>query len=515
MAGRAFAAVALTLGFYTLALAVAMGCIAGPIALWASSGHGNAWLTIVLVATGVTILRAIAPSRDTFVAPGPLLTPAGQPELHAQLQAVAGQLGETVPDVYLAGDVNASVAEVSNGMFRGRRRIMILGLPLLAALTPAQTRAVVAHEYGHYIGGDTRFSAWIWRTRVAVLVTVQALDNEDSWFQRVIVRTPFLLYSKMFLRLTNAISRRQEFAADAVAVQVEGSETQGATLRNVSAAAAAYDGFWGQDLAFALNRGRRPPIASGFQRFLADHEIRASLNEIVASEISEGETNPYDSHPTLADRLRAIGAEVTAETSPPAPEDAATTLLRDVDRLENELLVSQFGDEVKALETMTWEDAGMLYVADGDAIAEEHARAFAGLTVAESAQAWADAQTRAPALRETFEDGGAGISDEELAGFWRHAVGRLVVAALRRAGWSIEAAPGDPLICRRGNDIVKPYQDLEQAAGDGTAATWSERCAALGIGGLALARAPEPVAAQQPAPGQSVAPPAPVAWGAP
>ena len=154
---------------------------------------------------------------------------------------------------------------------------MILGLPLLAALTPRGMRAVVAHEYSHYVGGDTRFSAWIWRTRVAVLKTVEALDKEQSWFQRVVVRAPFALYAKLFLRLTNAISRRAEFAADAVASRVAGAQAQAEALRSVAAAAPAYASYWNSDVAFALERGHRPPIAAGFQRFLDDHAIRAEV----------------------------------------------------------------------------------------------------------------------------------------------------------------------------------------------------------------------------------------------
>lgn len=497
MLGRALAAITLTVAFYAFAITLAVAMIVGPILLWIDTHHGNIWATIGLCLAGATILRALVPVRDRFVAPGPELTPADQPELFAELRAVALAVGEPVPPaVYLDPDVNASVAEVSNGPLQGRRRIMVLGLPLLATLTPPQLRAVVAHEYGHYIGGDTRFSAWIWRTRVAVLKSVHALDNENSWFQRVVVRAPFLLYAKLFMRLTNAISRRAEFAADQVAAEVAGAEAQAQTLRAVAAAAPAYSAYWREDVAYALDSGRRPPIAVGFQRFLDDHEIRAQVDTILATEIAEGETNPYDSHPTLADRLRALGAEPTGEVSPPAPPDSAAALLRDLDRLEHELLAATFGhDAVSGLGAIAWEEAGRLYADEGDALAPQHGPAFVRLAVADVAGAAQPDDEQLAELRSTLGVGPE-VSADELSGFWRFALGRLLLAALRRDGWEIVSIPGQPVVCRRGEDVVEPYGEVERARQDLLATTeWAQRLERLGVAQLALV-APHGTSAQ-------------------
>jgi signal transduction histidine kinase len=62
LAGRFAAAIALTIGFYVRAIALAL--IALPIYGWAEAGRGNVWLTIFCLFTGGSILAAIALGRE-------------------------------------------------------------------------------------------------------------------------------------------------------------------------------------------------------------------------------------------------------------------------------------------------------------------------------------------------------------------------------------------------------------------------------------------------------------------
>lgn len=200
-----------------------------------------------------------------------------------------------------------------------------------------------------------------------------------------------------------------------------------------------------------------------------------------------GETNPYDSHPTLADRLRAVGAEPTGEVSPPAPPDSAAALLRDLDRLEHELLAATFGrDAVSGLGSIAWEEAGRLYADEGDALATQHGPAFVRLAVADVAGAAQPDDEQLAELRSTLGVGPE-VAVDELSGFWRFALGRLLLAALRRDGWEIVSIPGQPVSCRRGEDLIEPYGEVERARQDPLAAAeWAQRMERLGVAGLAL-----------------------------
>jgi heat shock protein HtpX len=86
---------------------------------------------------------------------------------------------------------------------------------MLTLLNVSELSGVIAHEFGHYHGGDTKLGPWIYRTRVAIGRTIVSLAQGGS----TIVRAPFEWYGTFFLKVTHSISRVQEFAADALAAR--------------------------------------------------------------------------------------------------------------------------------------------------------------------------------------------------------------------------------------------------------------------------------------------------------
>lgn len=73
--------------------------------------------------------------------------------------------------------VNAFVADRGGVLGIGSRRVMGLGLPLFSVLTASQFRAVLAHEFAHYCGGDTRLGPWVYKTQRAI---VRIFENVGS-----------------------------------------------------------------------------------------------------------------------------------------------------------------------------------------------------------------------------------------------------------------------------------------------------------------------------------------------
>lgn len=61
-------------------------------------------------------------------------------------------------EIYLTALPDLGVTEIGGTLGIGGRRILVLGVPLLHWLTVAELRAGLAHELGHYLGGDTKLS---------------------------------------------------------------------------------------------------------------------------------------------------------------------------------------------------------------------------------------------------------------------------------------------------------------------------------------------------------------------
>ena len=397
------------------------------------------------------------PRRDKFVAPGPTLAREQQPELFALVHEVAEEVGHPMPDeTYLAPDANAAVTEVGP-MFLAKKRVLILGLPLLELLTVDQLRAVIAHEFGHYVGGDTRVGRWIYRTRRAIVRTVDSLlwdEDDDGWFEKI-VRAPFVAYAKLFLRITSAISRRQEFAADALAVKVAGRDAHVGALRSVAAGAPAFDAYWGTEVVPALSNGLRPPIGEGFRRFLSVEAIDRAVAAALEQDLEQDSHDPYDSHPTLRQRLEAVGAAADEHADNGGPP--AATLIRDHADLELELLRALGGEQADELRAAGWDDVQRSFLEGYDELVKEFGGLVADRTAGDIPQLARDLDSLATTARQQHDE----LEDQDHA---RHIVvnllGATLVQALVRAGFAYSAQPGEPIVCARGDVRFTPFDDV-------------------------------------------------------
>jgi heat shock protein HtpX len=491
LAGRFTAAIALTIAFYVLALAIALALIGLPVYGWVEAGRGNVWVTIFGVVTGLTILAAIVPRRLPFTPPGPTLEASDQPRLIAAVEEVARDVGQELPgETYATLEVNAAVAEVSNGFLRGRRRVLIIGLPLLHLLSERGFRGVLAHEFGHYAGGDTRLGPWIWRTRETIGRTIDQLtgEEEDSWSERA-VRAPFIWYGRAFLRITNAISRRQEFAADAVAAREVGRDAHVEALRRVHALAPGFDVYWADEVVPVLSSGHRPPVLAGFSGFVRAERIRTAASAHLERELAEARADPYDSHPTLAERIAAV-----RECPAGAPDESppAHSLLDGEAALEQRAL-AHLG-AVDELAPITWEDAAdRVWLAGYRDLVAGHRELLDGITVSALGQVATEPEPIATALRQREPE----LAGEQAVGFARHLLGASLALALVRSGWRAEALPGDALSVVSGGDRIVPSDVVAAlAAGETTPDAWRERAVSLGIADADLGQsAPEPARA--------------------
>jgi len=476
LAARALLAVGLTIGFYLLALGVAAVLLYIPYAEWTYTGRVYAYLAVSCVAGALGIVWSILPRPERFVPPGPRLEPRSHPELFRVLREIATDTGQSMPvEVYLVPDLNAWVRDRGGVFGLGSRRMMGLGLPLLQLLSVDQLRAVLAHEFGHYYGGDTRLGPWIYRTRAAISRTLMRLHGS-------LLQKPFVLYGELFQRITLAISRRQELAADALAARVAGPVALSEGLKVVYATGSAFNHYWQAEVLPLLSRGYRPPIAAGFQRFVAAAPVARMVQQLLEQELTQGEAKPSDTHPALPERIAALERSGTPAGSPDSRR--AVELLADVDALEVALL-GAMGARTSALQQLAWDDVGAaVYVPIWEREVAHHAVAFDGMKPATFPSAAEKLDTYAERFRDETS---VGLTSEQKRHRAIFLTGAALTVALLKLGWCLRISPGETIIVEHDGMELLPFDAIPAlASGSMSADEWFALCDRAGIRQLDL-----------------------------
>ena len=480
VARRAVLAVALMIGFYALALAIVAALLSLPWLEYRFLGRIEGRLGAFAILGAGAILWALVPRRDRFDDPGPTLREADHPRLFEALRGVARATGQAMPaEVFLVPQLNAWVAQRGGVMGFGSRRVMGLGLPLLEALTVRQFLAVLAHEFGHYYGGDTRLGPWIYKTRAAIDRTLQHVHRHSGG----VLAKPFQWYGNAFVRITHAVSRQQEFSADALAARTVGATPLIEGLRLLHGSDGAFSAYWSQEVAPVLQLGKRPPIAAGFRRFLSVDQVRTAVQEAVARELAEGEESPYDTHPCLRDRVAALADLEPGDAEGEDPP--AITLLESPDQVEAAMIAFMGGPDAPPLEPVTWGDVGdRVWVPFWRTQAARHGGRLAGLTPADLPEqaknltALADRLGLIPGNVQAGEEHGAEAG-------W--IVGTALAIALHDRGWHLDTPPGEPATLSRDGWSVQPISLMPRlASGDLGAADWLALVLGAGIADLDL-----------------------------
>lgn len=481
VAGRAVLAVVFLIGFYVLALAIAGAFLFVPYYEWTYYGQVHVKLALICVLCGGAILWGILPRIDRFPAPGPKLTRHEHPKLFEQIEGVAHAVNQEVPaEVFLIHDVNASVGQRGGIMGFGSRRVMCLGLPLLRHLTIPELRAVLAHEFGHYHSGDTKAGPWIYKTRSVIVRTIESLGGEGG--QSTPLQLPFIWYGKLFTRITHAISRRQEFIADELAARAVGSAPLISGLRKVQGVGLAFEGFWANEYIPVLDAGYMPSLLAGFDKFVQAKPVAEAVAKHLEEELQGRKANPYDSHPPLKERITAVQHLPAGESA--ADQTRAITLLADVTELEKLLLttiiVPQPGVRFKP---MDWSELGAnVYLPFYKHLAGANTINLAETTFADLPELAARRET----LCWMNSYGQEIIQSHRLMA--NSVVGAALVLALVARDWQLEIAPGAPVILRKGEDSLEPFNILDSLATQKLAAEdWQRQCLKFGLGDLQLA----------------------------
>ncbi|MBI5296028.1 MAG: M48 family metalloprotease [Chloroflexi bacterium] len=486
--GRGIIALLLTIGFYGLALGTAFGLLYLIYVEFYVIGTVNLRLTVFAFIGAVIILWAIVPRVDEFKAPGPRITRKKYPALFEQIDSVARATGQTMPrDVYLIHDVNAFVTERGGMMGIGSRRVMGIGLPLLYLVTVDELRAILAHEFGHFHGGDTMLGPWIYKTRNAIIRTVVSLGNSA-------LRIPFEMYANLFLRITNTVSRQQEFSADRLAARTVGAQAALQGLQKVHSYGPAFQAYFQQEFAPVLNSGYLPPMIQGFERFLKSPRVTELIARSEKEQLRVDKTDPYDTHPSLKQRVEALQGLLSGSSQDPRP---ASVLLQGAPNLETHLLQVVTSDpaRVKMLREINWDEVlEKVYLPRWAESAALYAGILKDLTpvqlphAAHEVERWFTLAARAGKLLPP------GITPQQIARenqlqFVNNVIGAALVTVLLEHGWQALNLPGENITLHRDGHVLEPFSAFHNLANiELSSEVWQQQCQEFGIADIPLGK---------------------------
>lgn len=306
--------------FPVVAVALLAGVVLGIVAIGAQFFDGVAtrvliqWVAVPLAAA--LALGAWAALRHKpESAEGVEVTPTEHPALWGEVNQLAVNAQTEPPArIVIVPEVNAFVAEV------GGRRELAIGLPLLASFTTGQLRSVLAHELGHFAGGDTSDAARDLR-RIAFLEHVRARAG-------ILWRWFFEGYVRLYALAAGPSSRAAELRADDLSVLAAGPGTAAESFRALLRADLAWEHTFENYVPLFELAGCRAPLGEALRQVIDANrsELEVAVDTIVANQ----RPSATDSHPPLRERIARVAAPVRAGASDTASADAdhpATNLL--------------------------------------------------------------------------------------------------------------------------------------------------------------------------------------------
>jgi Zn-dependent protease with chaperone function len=291
----------MTLGFYVMGAGVVLALLWVP---WAEiqfdKGIGLPGILCTIGAVWVGI--GLIPRFERTGPVPPIDGGARDSRLGDFVREIAQRVRHPAPkSILLLLEANAVAAR--RWRWRGGYTTIVgVGLPLLAFLDREELGSVIAHEFGHHLAGDVVLGPWVHRARRSVADAIGHLDG-SSFF----LHWPFVSYSGLLLRSSLHISRAQELHADSIAARIAGAERAAHALSVIHAMGPLWSFYWESEVVPVLTAGRLPPLLEGFRLFEKGYRAGQREGRLATEQDAKAPASAYDSHPSLAERLAALG----------------------------------------------------------------------------------------------------------------------------------------------------------------------------------------------------------------
>lgn len=322
------------LGYVPLALATLLILVCGYFGIGSLLSQGQPYLLSILggiagLALLIVIVRALlATAPPAQVQEGREISREEAPALFAAIDEIAQKMATktttvSLDTVRLDTQLNASLLQIPRwGVFGNHYHHLQIGVPLMAALSIAEFKAVLAHEIGHCGGEHDPFNAWIYRQRITWQKLQRKFEQPASIAERILA-VFYGWYAPYFCAYTFVLARNHEYSADRAAAQATNVRVLARALTKLELVSRFLcEVFWKRlfDEVEKFPQPRYLPYAMMCRAF--DVAQKEWLRKDWLESSLRTFTTDGDTHPNLAERLAAL--EIQPEL--PSHSPAATSL---------------------------------------------------------------------------------------------------------------------------------------------------------------------------------------------
>lgn len=339
---------------YAVILSLTAVFIGGGLAIFVAGTLAEDFGILLTILGGILITFGLAQIGSLILVDhhepqGRVLQKDEAPELWKLIKLLRTNLD--VPELHnivLTDDFNAAIVQQPRlGIFGWSRSWLILGIPVALATSPQELASVLAHECGHlskkhgHHGNRIYQLHQFWET-----MFLRLQNNAGNTFVRwagILVYKFLNWYWPRFHARAFLLSRQNEFMADGIAVESTSAQYTASALWRIDCTGLMLENEFWKDLWLETETLAEPPhdlcdrLKQAYRN--GPHSANAAR---WCDQAMQRVTNNEDSHPSLADRLAAIGASVdefykVGFPGPPELSAASGLLTDDVTQLESDI----------------------------------------------------------------------------------------------------------------------------------------------------------------------------------
>ena len=298
-----------------------------------------------LISIAIRIMKDATLSQS-----GVLVTNESGSGLIQLVHEVADDVGAQRPDNIVVGLQPSFFVTGANVALNGNSdpldgTTLYISLPFLRILNLDELRSVIGHEMGHFKGKDTEYSLKFYPaySRLGSAIASLAGDSEGNSFVNVPTLAFLVLLHDEFSIVERKIGREREISADQEGARVGSAKGLACALLKFS----EYAQLWGGIQSFNIKSLKEGDIYNDLgdvyyniaQHAYSDMDFADRRDDLLAFEMA----HPNDTHPTLRERLVALGVGVdTLSKADIAPSDnSVSELLSGYDTIADELTISE------------------------------------------------------------------------------------------------------------------------------------------------------------------------------